>query len=77
LAERTYQIYEVALRCHMKPALGKLLLRDLDANRIAAYQARRKAEKASARTLNKELQVLPQVPKRHKLWVNLQRRREV
>jgi hypothetical protein len=52
LAERTYQIYEVALRCHLKPALGKLLLRDLDANRIAAYQVRRKAEKASARTLN-------------------------
>jgi integrase len=72
LAERTYEIYEVALRCHLKPALGALLLCDVDANRIAAYQARRKAEKASARTLNKELQVLRQVLKRHKLWANLQ-----
>jgi hypothetical protein len=72
LAERTYEIYEVALRCHLKPALGPLLLCDIDANRIASYQARRKAEKASARTLNKELQVLRQVLKRHKLWANLQ-----
>jgi integrase len=72
LAERTYEIYEVALRCHLKPALGALLLCDIDANRIASYQARRKAEKASARTLNKELQVLRQVLKRHKLWANLQ-----
>jgi integrase len=72
LAERTYQIYEVALRCHLKPALGSLLLCDIDASRIASYQARRKAEKASARTLNKELQVLRQILKRYKLWANLQ-----
>jgi integrase len=72
LAERTYEIYEVALRCHLKPALGRLLLCDIDANRIAAYQARRKTEGASARTLNKELQVLRHVLKRHKLWANLQ-----
>ena len=72
LAERTYEIYEVALRCHLKPVLGSLLLCDIDASRIASYQARRKAERASARTLNKELQVLRQVLKRHKLWANLQ-----
>jgi integrase len=72
LAERTYQIYEVALRCHLRPTLGRMLLCDIDANRIASYQARRKSEDASARTLNKELQVLRQVLKRHKLWANLQ-----
>jgi integrase len=72
LAERTYEIYEVALRCHLKPALGALLLCDIDAGRIASYQARRKEEEASARTLNKELQVLRQILKRHKLWANLQ-----
>jgi integrase len=72
LAERTPEIYEVALRCHLKPALGALLLCDIDAGRIATYQARRKAEKASARTLNKELQVLRQILKRYKLWANLQ-----
>src|SRR5262252_5272375 len=55
LAERTYEIYDVALRCHLKPVLGKLLLCDIDAGRIAAYQAKRKAEGAAARTLNKEL----------------------
>ena len=72
LAERTYEIYEVALRCHITPALGALLLCDIDSNRISSYQARRKAEGASARTLNKELQVLRQILKRYKLWANLQ-----
>jgi integrase len=72
LAVRTYDIYEVATRCHLTPALGKLLLCDIDAREIAAYQARRKADGASARTLNKELQVLRQVLKRFKLWTMLQ-----
>ncbi len=72
LAERTQNIYEVTLRCHLKPALGALLLCDIDAREVASYQARRKAEGASARTLNKELQVLRQILKRHKLWTNLQ-----
>lgn len=72
IAERTHDIYEVALRCHLKPALGGLLLCDIEAGRIASYQARRKIEGASARTLNKELQVLRQVLKRDKLWANLQ-----
>jgi integrase len=72
LAQRTYEIYEVAYRCHLKPVLGPLLLCDIDASEIASYQAKRKAEKASARTLNKELQVLRQIMKRHKMWANLQ-----
>ena len=72
LAERTKDIYDVALRCHLKPALGGLLLCDVDTSAIASYQARRKSAKASARTLNKELQVLRQILKRHKLWANLQ-----
>jgi integrase len=72
LSARTQDIYEVALRCHLKPALGALMLCDIDAGRIASYQAGRKSEHASARTLNKELQVLRQVLKRYKLWANLQ-----
>jgi integrase len=72
LAERTQSIYDVALRCHLKPALGALLLCDIDAGRIASYQGRRKDENASGRTLNKELQVLRQILKRYKLWANLQ-----
>lgn len=72
VAERTKNIYEVALRCHLKPALGALLLCDIEASRIASYQAGRKSEGASARTLNKELQVLRQILKRYKLWANLQ-----
>jgi integrase len=72
LAERTYEIYDVAVRCHLTPALGSRLLCDIGADTIASYQARRKGEDASARTLNKELQVLRQILKRHKLWANLQ-----
>lgn len=72
LAERTYEIYEVAIRCHLTPALGPRLLCDIGADTIASYQARRKGAEASARTLNKELQVLRQILKRHKLWANLQ-----
>lgn len=72
IADRTRNIYDVALRCHLKPALGGLLLCDIDADRIASYQADRNTEGASARTLNKELQVLRQILKRYKLWANLQ-----
>jgi len=72
LAARTQNIYDVAIRCHLSPALGSLLLCDIDAREVAAYQARRKAEGASARTLNKELQVLRQILKQHKLWPALQ-----
>jgi integrase len=72
LAERTKEIYRVALDCHLTPAFGPMLLCDIDAREVAAYQAKRKADKASARTLNKELQVLRMILKRHKLWANLQ-----
>jgi integrase len=67
-----HEIYEVAIRCHLTPALGPRLLWDIGADTIASYQARRKAADASARTLNKELQVLRQILKRHKLWANLE-----
>ena len=72
LAKRTYEIYEVAVRCHLVPALGPRLLWDIGADAIASYQARRKGADASARTINKELQVLRQILKRHKLWAYVQ-----
>jgi len=72
LAERTHAIYDVAIRCHLNPAIGHILLCDIGAREIATYQANRKAKHASARTLNKELQVLRQVLKKYKLWPALQ-----
>lgn len=72
LAERTYEIYDVAIRCHLTPALGPRLLCDIGADAVGSYQAKRKNAGASARTINKELQVLRQILKRHKLWANLQ-----
>ena len=72
LAERTYEIYDVAIRCHLAPALGPRLISDIGPDTIASYQARRKNAGASARTINKELQVVRQILKRHKLWAALQ-----
>ena len=48
------------------------MLCDIDATRTASYQARRQGGGASASTVNKELQVLRQILKRHKLWASLQ-----
>jgi integrase len=72
LAERTQDIYRVALTCHLIPVFGSWLICDITSDAIKSYQARRKAEGAAARTLNKELQVLRQILKRHKLWADLQ-----
>jgi integrase len=62
----------MALDCHLTPVIRPLLLCDVDAREVALYQAKRKAGKVSARTLNKELQVLRMILKRYKLWANLQ-----
>jgi integrase len=72
LAERTQDIYRVALTCHLIPVFGSWLICDITSDAIKSYQARRKADGAAARTLNKELQVLRQILKRHRLWANLQ-----
>ncbi len=72
LAERTHGIYDVAIRCHLSPHFGTDLLCDIHAHAIGSYQARRKAKRASARTVNKELQVLRLILKAHKLWLPLQ-----
>jgi hypothetical protein len=48
LAKRTYEIYEVAVRCHLVPALRPRLLWDIGADAIASYQARRKGGDASS-----------------------------
>jgi integrase len=72
LAKRTQEIYDVAVRCHLKGYFGSRLLNECGGREIAAYQAKRKREGASARTLNKELQVLRQILKSYKLWANLQ-----
>lgn len=72
LASRTQDIYDVAIRCHLQPVFGRLLLCDIDSQAIGAYQARRKTQKAGIRTLNKELQVLRQILKKYKYWSALQ-----
>ena len=41
LVKRTYEIYGVAYRCHLKPLLGSLLLCDIDASRYLISQSLR------------------------------------
>jgi integrase len=72
LAGRTHDIYDVAIRCHLSRHFGQTLLCDINANAVAAYQARRRAQRGSARTINKELQVFRSILKAYKLWLPLQ-----
>ena len=67
-----WDIYDVAIRCHLQPVFGRVILCDIDTRAIGAYQAQRKKQKAGMRTLNKELQVLRQILKHYKLWAALQ-----
>jgi len=53
---------------HLQKYFGKKLLEDISADGIGLYQARRKAEKASNRTINMEVATCRQILKRHKLW---------
>src|SRR5579872_512388 len=56
---------------HLKKYFGKKLLEDISADNIALYQSRRKAEKASNRTVNMEVATLRQILKKHKLWTGI------
>jgi integrase len=53
---------------HLKKYFGQKLLEDISAESIGLYQSRRKAEKASNRTINMEVATCRQILKRHKLW---------
>jgi hypothetical protein len=70
LAERTNGIYTWRFDAILSPPLARYFSATLTHAKLP--RIRRKAEGASARTLNKELQVLRQVLKRHKLWGMLQ-----
>ncbi|MBI4463835.1 MAG: site-specific integrase [Acidobacteria bacterium] len=57
---------------HLLPMFGKLLLCDITADSIAAYQARRLKEKASPRTVNLELGTIRGILRKHRLWAGIQ-----
>ena len=57
---------------HLLPHFGKMLLTDIDADDISRYQAYRKKQKASPRTINMEVGTLRAVLRKHRLWANIQ-----
>lgn len=57
---------------HLLPHFGKLLLTDITADDISRYQAARKKEGASPRTINMEVGSLRAILRKHRIWGNLQ-----
>jgi integrase len=57
---------------HLTPFFGKLLLIDITAKDIAAYQRGRASEGAAGATINLEVGTLRSILVRHRLWANLQ-----
>jgi integrase len=61
---------------HLKPHFAKLLLTDVEADDISRYQAKRKKEGASPKTINNEVDTLRAILRNHDhlLWAKLQRK---
>ncbi|MFT4112400.1 tyrosine-type recombinase/integrase [Silvibacterium sp.] len=57
---------------HLLPHFGKLLLTDVSADSISRYQAKRKKDEASNRTINMEVGTLRAIMRKHRLWANIQ-----
>ncbi|MGI8773201.1 MAG: tyrosine-type recombinase/integrase [Acidobacteriaceae bacterium] len=63
---------ELANLGHLLPHFGRMLLSDISGDDVSRYQAARKAEKASPRTINMEVGTLRAVLRKHRLWANVQ-----
>lgn len=70
-AAKSYEVEERNLR-HLKPALGSVLLIDINAEDIASYQKDRTKARASPKTINLEVGTLRAILRRHRLWSNIQ-----
>lgn len=57
---------------HLQPHFGKMLLTDVSADDVSRYQAARKKEGASARTINMEIGALRAIMRKHRVWANIQ-----
>lgn len=57
---------------HLLPHFGKMLLPDIGADDISRYQAERKKEGASPRTVNLEVGALRAILRKHRIWANIQ-----
>lgn len=57
---------------HLTPHFGRQLLSDISGEDIGQYQAARKVEGASPRTVNMEVGTLRAILRKHRVWANIQ-----
>ena len=72
LASDTRERYEAALE-HVNASLGNMLVCEIEATDIAAYQKARLAQKAAGATVNKEIACLSSILGEYGLWASLRR----
>jgi integrase len=66
-----YRIESINLG-HLVPHFGRKLLVDISGDDISRYQAARKEEGASPRTVNMEVGTLRAILRKHRVWANIQ-----
>jgi integrase len=71
LSARSVKIEELNLK-HLKPVFGRMLVSDIRADDVAAYQSARLREKAAPKTINLEVGTLRAILRKHRLWANVQ-----
>jgi integrase len=67
IAPSTERSYKLAIS-QLTKDFGKQLLCDISGESLAAYQARRKRDEVSSRTINLELGVLRSILRRYRMW---------
>jgi len=72
LSPRTVTIETTNLEKHLKPVLGDMLVSDIGADQIGAYQSARLKQGAAPKTINLELGTLRAILRKHRLWANIQ-----
>src|SRR5690349_5610330 len=71
LAERSVIIEKLNLK-HLKPTFGSMLICDIKADSIAAYQRGRLREHAAPKTINLEVGTLRAILRKQRVWANIQ-----
>lgn len=72
LCESTRETYEAALK-HLRAMLGSVLVCEIDARDIVAYQRARLAQNAAGATINKEVVCLSSILGEYGMWEQLRR----
>src|SRR5882762_9414275 len=72
LTASTRETYEAALK-HLRALLGSILVCDIEATDIVAYQKARTAQRAAGATINKEIACLSSILGEYGIWEQLRR----